>query len=197
MKAYSSVDILGKESRLSKNRNLFSYLFESWIEKQIIEVELTISIPHFIYRRTSLICDYIRSELEMPIYNSDFIDILFTDFIHRYMRKYNLTKMFEELTKYDAKFNSNNLQIFDHTNNSVYTYEREENKSISFDFTFSKDNVKRVEIFLADLHDSKSNQYFTVEEVITRLWINFIQSFSDGNNEKAVEKLMKLADKNF
>lgn len=197
MKAYSSVDILGKESRLAKNRNLFSYLFESWIEKQIIEVELSISIPHFIYRRTTLICDYIKTELEMPIRNSDFVDILFTDFIHRYMRKYNLTKMYEELTKYNVKFNSSSLQIIDHMNNSIYTFEREENKCITFDFTFSKENVKRVEIFLADLHESKTNQYLTVEEVISRLWINFIQSFSDGNNEKAVDKLMKLAEKNF
>lgn len=194
MKAYSSIDLLNKENGMFQSKNFFVYWIESWIDRKTTEAEISITVPYTIYLRTRMICDYIRSVYDTPMNTNHFINILYMDFIHRNMKRHNPSKMYEELSKYEYK--SLELQINDYSSNKTYTYKQENQSKISIDFSISKINIKRGEMFLAEL-DEITSKFITVEETLSRLWINFIQGFSDGNNEKAIDKILKLAAKNF
>ena len=194
MKTYSSVDLLGREEQLAQPKNSFTYWIVTWLDRQMIEVELNVTIPYSIFIRTNLICDYIKSVYETPMTVTHFLNILYVDFIHRYMKRHNPTKMYEELTKYH--WGPDTLKINDPRNKRVYVIPKNQQTEITLTFTISKANVKRGEMLLADL-DELTGKYITVEELLSRLWINFIQSFSDGDNEKAIDKLLRMAAKNF
>ncbi|MGF7535366.1 hypothetical protein AAGG74_17080 [Bacillus mexicanus] len=194
MKTYSSLDLLGNEYEKSKRKNSIFQWIECWLDIRVTEAELTVTIPHSVYLRTRLICDYIRSVYDSPMNTSHFINILYVDFIHRHMKKHNPRKMYDELTKYD--FSLGEVMINDPMNNKKYTYQNYGSTEIEIDYTVSKKNIERGEIILAEL-DELLGIHFTVEELLSKLWINFIQSFSDGNNEKAIDKLLKIAAKNF
>lgn len=194
MKAYSAADLLGRDNVLSNSSNFIVYWFNSLLEKKTIDIELSITVPHAIYLRTRLICDYIQSVYEIDLNTGKFLDILYMDFIHRNMKKHNPSKMYEELTKYDMDLDD--LAINDHKNNKVYTVRKKHQSNIELGISFSKKNIERGEMILAEL-DEVIGKYMTVEKLLSRLWIGFIQSFSDGNNERAIEKIIKMAAKNF
>lgn len=199
MKPYSAANLLAKEyTNYSTSETFLERLIEFkniWIDSRTTEIEITVTIPHSIYLRTRLICDYIESvySIQMPIEN--FLSILYEDFIHRSMKKHNPMKILEELTKHSHK--TSTLVINDPMQNKIHTLKRQNATEIIFGFNISKKQVKRGEIILAELDEVLTNAYFTVEQLISRLWLNYISDFSEGNNEKAVDKLIKLAAKHF
>lgn len=194
MKTYSSLDLLGNEYEKSKRKNFLFQWIDCWLDVKATEAELTVTIPHSVYLRTRLICDYVRSVYDTPMSTSHFINILYVDFIHRHMKKHNPRRIYDELTKYDFSFGE--VEINDPLNNKKYTFKNNGSTEIEIDYTVSKKNIERGELILAEL-DELLGKHFTVEELLSKLWINFIQSFSDGNNEKAIDKLLKMAAKNF
>ncbi|WP_336769614.1 hypothetical protein [Bacillus bombysepticus] len=194
MKAYSAANLLGKEVLYTKSKRSLLTWFDNWLDSRTSEVELSITIPHSIYLRTRLICDYIQSVYESPMNTAQFLNILYVDFIHRNMKRHNPKKIYEELTQYDIA--SDTLEIHDPRQQNVVTFKKKYQSCGVINYSISKKNIKRGEMFLAELHELIGKHY-TVEVLLSTLWVNFIQSFSDGNNEKAVDKLLKLAAKNF
>lgn len=194
MKSYSKADLLGREVQLSNIKSSLIHWFESWIDRQSTEVELAVTIPHTLYLRTRLICDYIHTVYETPMDTSQFLNILYVDFIQRYMKKHSIKKMYEELTQYDLEADA--IEINNPGANEVQIFKKKYQSNITINYTISKRNVKRGEMFLLEL-DELTGKHFTVEMLLSTLWINYIQGFSDGNNERAVDKIIKMAAKNF
>lgn len=199
MKSYSAANLLAKEyANYSTSETFLERLIELkniWVDGRTTELEISVTIPHSIYLRTRLLCDYIESvySIQMPLEN--FLSILYEDFIHRSMKKHNPMKILEELTKHSHK--TSTLVINDPMQNKTHTVKRENTSKITFGFYIPKKQLKRGEIILAELDEVLTNAYFTVEQLISRLWYNYICDFSEGNNEKAVDKLIKLAAKHF
>lgn len=189
MKQYSALNLLGKELDFNQPKFSLLSLIESWLGKQSTTVDLSIKIPHFVYVRTRILCDYVEEHVNTDLPIDVFLSTLYDDFVHRYMKRHDLQKMYEEITKYSEVLDK--LEINDSKANKIYLIKKKDHTPYTFGFKFNKENIKRGEMFLSEL-DEMNGYYFSVEQLIQRLWINFIRTYSDGNNVKAVEKLFKL-----
>ncbi|QJX80926.1 hypothetical protein [Priestia megaterium] len=188
MKSYSAANLLGKEMQpqhiAERLANFFSFAFN-----KEAEIELAVEVPQSVYLRTRLMCEFIETNYEIPVSVGEFVSALFIDFIQRNMKKHNPKKVCDELTKYVKPIES--LEINDPMNNKIYLIKKKEHSTYVVGFSLDKVNIRRGEMILAEI-DELTGNYYTVEELISRLWNNFIKGFSEGNNEKAIEKIFKM-----
>jgi len=164
--------------------NFFSLAFN-----REAEIELAVEVPQSVYLRTRLMCEFIEANYEIPVSVGEFVSALFIDFIQRNMKKHNPKKVCDELTKYVKPMES--LEINDPINNKIYLVKKKEHSTYIVGFSLDKVNIRRGEMILAEI-DELTGNYYTVEELISRLWNNFIKGFSEGSNEKAIEKIFKM-----
>lgn len=188
MKSYSAANLLGKEMQpqhiTERLANFFSFAFN-----KEAEIELAVEVPQSVYLRTRLMCEFIETNYEIPVSLGEFVSALFIDFIQRNMKKHNPKKVCDELTKYVKPIES--LEINDPMNNKIYLVKKKEHSTYIVGFSLDKVNIRRGEMILAEI-DELTGNYYTVEELISRLWNNFVKGFSEGNNEKAIEKIFKM-----
>ncbi|WP_456364128.1 hypothetical protein [Priestia aryabhattai] len=189
MKPYSSANLLAKEFQGGSFFQSISDTFSSIFSKTIVEVEIPVKIPYHSFLRTKLLCEFIESSYETPVDVSDFVNVLYLDFIHRHMKRYNPKKMYEEITKYTEPVE--NLEINDPMNNKIYLVKKKPYSTLTYAFYSDKDSIRRGEMFLAEI-DELTGNYFTVEDLVSRLWFNFMRAYSEGHNEKAVDKIIKM-----
>jgi hypothetical protein len=188
MKSYSAADLLGKEMQAQHIGERLANFFSSVFNKEA-EMELAVEVPQSVYLRTRLMCEFLETNYELPVSVGEFVSALFIDFIHRNMKKHNPKKVCDELTKYVKPTES--LEINDPMNNKIYLVKKKEHSTYIVGFSLDKVNIRRGEMILAEI-DELTGNYYTVEELISRLWNNFVKGFSEGSNEKAIEKIFKM-----
>lgn len=190
--AYSSADLLEKQIYWNSDRRkgIFDY-----IEKFILDHTKTISfqleLPTNLFIRTKLLCEYIKEQAGFNFGVHDFLMVLYLDFINSSIKKYDPIKIYR-LINYSYDYDDT-LKIV--VGNDIYIHKKRESNISKIIIPIEKSNVLKGEMLLAEI-DELYGHNISFEKMLSNLWINFIETYKKGDNDKALNDIIKMLKKN-
>jgi hypothetical protein len=190
MNIYSSADMLNKELHINveQNKNIKT-MFNSFICSFKRSVELEINIPTTIYLRTKQICTYIEEMVGYNISVGDFLMALYLEFVDSSIIDKDIFSIYKII---DTPNSTDTIKISNGTN--TWECELKERKKCTVTIDIGKKDLLRGELLLAEIHELYG-RYFSIENVIATIWINFITNFLKGNNKDVLEALIDILKK--
>lgn len=188
IKTYSSYDLLGKEMGY-KNRTTKTIWerLEDWFSSSSKTVSLRIQIPTTIYIRTKLLCEFIENEVESSFRIQDFLLVLYENFIEKSIKKYNPLFVYQEINKI---YSQDHVLTIKHNETMIQRKRRESGQTIIY-CTMAKKEALKGEMLLAEI-DEIYGYHAQLEDMLATLWLNFIEEYKRGDNNKALEAIIKM-----
>ncbi|PLS19660.1 hypothetical protein CVD28_04385 [Bacillus sp. M6-12] len=188
MREYNSVQAINDNPAWRKQeRYSFWDFIDSFISSFSKTESLEIAVPKNVYLRTKLLCEYISEKGDMYFGVSDFLLTLYLEFLRTSIEKYNPKKIHEEMTRSHGY--NQTLRIY--VNESIYEYPKRAGKESFISFTIDKKNKEKGQLLLDEMEDLYG-QAPSLEELISNLWVNFIEDYKAGNNKRATNEIIRL-----
>lgn len=185
MVTYSSVDLLNKEI-LGYSDDCCGFLgrLKSFTESFKTTVELNIEIPTKIYLRTEQICQYIEQQVDVSFDISNFIMVLYLDFMDKAINKYTTFEIYTLLNRCPEM---DKIKIV--CGQDIWEGHLKDYNSTNLLITMKKKDVLKGELLLAEIDETYGFQT-SFERVIEALWIEFIKGYQ--NNRKLLKSIIKI-----
>jgi hypothetical protein len=191
MKGYSSVQALEGHTNWGKEeRSSFWDMIESFLSSFSKTEMLEIIVPTNVYLRTKLLCEYISEKVEVYFDVSNFLMTLYLDFLQSAIEKYNPKKIQEQITRshgYDDI-------LLIHANDKIYEYKKREGKQTTITIGIDKKDGRKGQLLLDEMEELYG-QAPSLEKLLSILWINFIEDYKAGNNQKALNDIIRMLKK--
>lgn len=191
MQSYNLFEIVNNQKIWKKcnKRNLFNLFSEYMSYFSKVEL-LKIVVPKNVYLRTQLICEYIEDNEGFYINVTDFVNLLYREFLSFSIEQYNPSQIHREITR-SNKFHEK-LKI--HANDETFEYNKQIGKRSILSFTIDKKGAEKGRLLLEEMDDLFGNVP-SLEEMIAIIWINFIEDYKAGKNKKALQDIVFLVEK--
>lgn len=179
------------EGLFRKKSSIFSR-FKSYIDNLATTEIINLIIPTDIYFRTKLMCKCISSDIGVDWRVVHFIFYIYQSFIQDTIEKYEPKKI--------VKMISRNYKYFQRTDFSVngeeFSYCKYSDKVSKLVIELDKEEIEKGELILSEIRELYG---YDVEfgELLSILWIDYIEEYKKGNNKKAYKSLHKLVNENF
>lgn len=191
MRGYSSVQALENNNTWNKQeRRSFWDFIDSFLSSFSKTVDFDIVVPTNVYIRTRLLCEYISEKVEVNFGVSNFLMTLYLDFLQTAIEKYNPKKIYEQITRsygYDDT-------LLIHAYDKIYEYRKREGKQTIITISIEKKDMQKGQLLLDEMEDLYG-QAPSLEKLISTLWVNFIEEYKAGNNQKALNDIIRMLRK--
>lgn len=192
MGGYSRANLLGKQGIWQQNEKTgFWKIVREFVSSFSSTVSLTIAIPTPVYLRTKLLCEYINDEVGVDFDVSNFLMVLYLDFIHASVKRYEPLYMYRSI---HLKYPKADTLIISQGSKILAEYKRDKETRTDIWISMDKKDVLKGEMVLYELDELYGHQ-LTFEEMLANLWINFIEEYKRGNHEKALNAIIKMLKK--
>lgn len=182
---FLSENVLGiKENIIDK---ILAYL-DSKSKMQLVNI----IVPSDIYYRTELMCKCISSDLEIEWGVIHFIFFIYESFIQEAIEKYNPSVIKSMINRSCRIFQSINITI----DGEDFSYSRYDNKVSKLTIKLDKEEAAKGELIISEIEELFGYK-LSFDELITLIWIDYIEEYKKGNNKKAYKTLYKLIEKEY
>lgn len=149
--------------------------------------QATITIPSDMFYRTELICSYISEQLDESFGIEEFMMLLYNDFIRDCIINYNPARTYKMLSK---EYNiEDKIQISINGEKAVFNANKTDYKEI--DLIIDKEEKSKGDLILRELH-GLYGLHISFDEMVSKIWISFIEDYKTGTNKRAYHDLMKI-----
>lgn len=193
MGGYSRANLLGKQGiwQHREEKKGFWSVVQDFLSSLSPSVSLTISIPTSIYLRTKLLCEYVSEEVGVDFDISNFLMLLYLDFICSSIKKYEPLKMYRSI---HPKYGTDDTLVIKKGSKILAEYKKKNETKTQIWMTMAKKDVLKGEMVLYEL-DELYGHNLTFEEMMANLWINFIEEYKRGEQAKALNAIIKMLKK--
>lgn len=153
---------------------------------------VNIMIPTDIYYRTELMCKCISSDIEIEWEVIHFIFYIYESFIQDTIEKYNPKDIVKIISRSYKYFNKTNFNV----NGEEFSYCKYDNKVSRLVIKLDKKEIEKGELILSEIRELYGYN-ITFDELLSIIWINYIEEYKNGNNKKAYKTLYKLIKKEY
>lgn len=189
MSGYSRVNLLGKQGIWVQNKKRgFWDMVIDFLDSFSSTVSLTITVPTAIYLRTKLLCEYISEEVDVDFDIANFLMLLYLDFINSSIKKYEPLKMYRSI---NPIYQQNETLKITQGKKVLAEYKRNNESKTSLFITMDKKDAVKGEMILYEL-DELYGHNLKLEQMMGNLWINFIEEYKRGDNQKALNTIIKM-----
>lgn len=153
-------------------------------------VKLRLTLPSNVYYRSQLLCDYISEKVGVSFGLSEFIMLLYLEFLETSIERYNPDKIYDSMTRsygYDDT-------VVIHEHDRVYEFKKRETKRTDIFLTMDKNDAKKGQLLLDEMEDLYG-QAPTLEKLVSTLLINFIEDYKTGHHQKALNGIVRTLRK--
>lgn len=192
MGEYSRVNLLGKVGLWNgkERKGAWEIIYDFFLSFSS-SVSLTIAVPTAVYLRTKLLCEYISEEVDIDFELSNFLMVIYLDFISHSTKKYDPLSMYRSI---QPVYQKNDLLIIKQ-GEQVLTERKKHNTTwTEIVITMDKKDVMKGEMILYELDELYGHQ-ITFEQMIGNLWHNFIDGYKRGEHAKALQKIIHMLKK--
>lgn len=191
MRVSSVPDSLGSQNTCKKNekRSLLD-IIDSFLSSFSQSAPLEITVPTNVYIRTQLLCEYIEEQVDVQFGMDNFLMTLYFDFLKTCIQQYNPKKIYHEMNRSHGYEDS----LIIYANDKVYEYRKKTGKNSILSITIGKRDAEKGQLLLDEMEDLYG-QAPPLEKMIAILWVNFIEDYKMGNNQKALNQIIRLLKK--
>lgn len=155
------------------------------------EKELVLNIPKSDFYRTELLCKYIEEDIEDSFCIEHFLMCLYLDFIRDCVTKYNLNKVYSLLSK-DFKNRDKKIRLSNGSRDVEVTVKREICTKVNI--VMEKESMLKGELILLEMKEEFGFK-LSFEELLEKLWLDFIRSYKSKNSKVTYESLIKIIER--
>lgn len=163
---------------------------ESFFEAFRRTITMELEVPTSVYARTRLLCEYISDKVGVRYHVSELLMTIYLEFLQKSIEGYNPTKIYEEITR--SYGYGERLVI--HAEDRVYEYEKRSGTKTILTITIDKKDARKGELILEEMDELFGNVP-PLEGLFSTLWINFIEEYKRGNNQKALNAIIRSLKK--
>lgn len=172
--------------------------------------EFEIVLPAGIVERTELMCLFVKEETGQNFDISDFLFLLYKDFVYYAVKNPVPRRILKEASKkvgtsdnIETKKKANNDDYIKIVCNGIeylerpidYVEEKKNKKSAQTEkvvvIKVDKKEIRKGEIILEELYSTMGVK-ITMEELFESLWINFIEDYRNGINKRAYKSIVAI-----
>ncbi|AJD93364.1 hypothetical protein JMA_40460 (plasmid) [Jeotgalibacillus malaysiensis] len=168
--------------------------FFDWIDSVIesfrTSITLEVTVPSAVYARTRLLCEYISEKVGVRYTVSEFIMTIYEDFLQECISKYQPKRIYEQITREYGY--GQTLTI--HMNEEIATVQKRPGTRTILTIEIGKRDAEKGELILEEM-DEMFGQVPTLEGLLGKLWTNFIEEYKQGNNQKALNAIIRMLKK--
>lgn len=175
----------GHTGTLTFKTNLWE-LIDSFRSTFSATEHLRLTLPSNVYYRSHLLCDYISEKVGVSFGLSDFIMMLYLEFLETSIETYKPDKIYEAITR----SNGYDDTVVIHEQDQVYTFKKRETKRTDIFLTMAKRDAKKGHLLLDEMEDLYG-QAPTLEKLVSTLLINFIEDYKTGHHQKALNGIVR------
>lgn len=192
MSTYGNVSTLNRGVALGGNvrRGLIGAI-NSFISSFSKSATLRVNIPNMVYIRTKLLCEYISEQVGVEFGIENFLMILYIDFTNEAIKKYDPKRIYGIISN---SYGYEDTIKIAYSNSEVYEYRRRDEKQVSLILSMDKRDVMKGELLLTEIYELYGHK-ISFEKMLSNLWINFIEEYKRGNNQKALNAIIKMLKK--
>lgn len=154
-----------------------------------LEENLSLTVPTNIFIRSQLLCEYISDQVGVNFGLNNFLMVLYLDFINESVKKYKPKEVLKTLTQ---RLPVDKIKI----SNGTEMYECSPYKQNTTEILISmvKKDACKGKIVLAELKELYGYQ-ISLDRMLTVIWIEFIEKYKKGDNNKALNNIIKMLQK--
>ncbi|MDU2121871.1 MAG: hypothetical protein E7E64_04990 [Clostridium celatum] len=174
------------EGLFSKKSSIFSR-FKSYINSLTTTEIINLIIPTDIYIRTELMCKCISSDIGVDWQVIHFIFYIYQSFIKDTIEKYEPKKIVKMITSHSKYFQKTTFSI----NGEEFSYSKYSKRVSKLVIELDKKEIEKGELILSEIRELYGCDV-GFGELVSILWIDYIEEYKQGNNKKAYKALHKL-----
>lgn len=163
---------------------------DSFFEAFRRTVTLELEVPTSVYARTKLLCEYISDKVGVRYHLPELLMTVYLEFVQNSIEGYNPTKIYEEITR--SYGYGERLVI--HAEDRVFEYEKKVGTKTILTITMDKKDAKKGGLILEEMDELFGNVP-SLEGLLSTLWVNFIEEYKRGNNQKALNAIVRSLKK--
>lgn len=166
------------------------YKIDEFCKENQRTITSKIEIPGNLFYRTELMCSYISEQMDIDFTFVDFLMLLYKDFIKQSVKNYNPLSTYKFLIKKHDNCSKDSITISDGSSTSIY-YKNRNIKFKEVTLEVDKEEMKKGQLILDELEDLY-NLDMSFDELLTQLWVSFIEDYKNGTNKRAYHSLIKI-----
>ena len=149
--------------------------------------DVVVMLPKSILHRTQLICEYVSSEKGYDFSLENFLMLLYYDFIRESISQASPEKIYKYIKRNTFEQEFITIAYGDYRE----TFLRNDIDSVSITIEMGDDDIKKGELILTELNDVFGCN-ISIGELISSIWINFIEDYRNGTTKKAYKTIVKI-----
>lgn len=153
---------------------------------------INLKIPTEVYYRTELMCECIASDIGTSWGVVHFIFYIYQSFIKDAVENYDPKKVLKIISSYHKYFQKTLFKVEE----LEFTYSKFDSKMSEITIKIDKEEVKKGELILYEIKELFGYD-LKFDEFLSYLWIDYIEEYKKGNNQKAYKTLYRLVKEDF
>lgn len=149
--------------------------------------DVVVMLPKNILHRTQLLCEYVSSEKGYDFSLENFLMLLYYDFMRESISQSSPEKIYKYIKRNTFEQEFITIAYGDYRE----TFLRNDIDSVSITIEMGDDDMKKGELILTELNDVFGCN-ISIGELISSIWINFIEDYRNGTTKKAYKTIVKI-----
>lgn len=175
----------------NKKTNILSRI-KSYFESLSTTEIINLIIPTDVFYRTELMCKCISSDIGIEWELIHFIFYIYQGFIQDTIEKYEPKKIIRMISRNSKYFQKTTFSV----DGEDFSYSKYSNRISKLVIELDKEEVKKGELILCELGELYGCN-INFGELLSIIWIDYIEEYKKGNNKKTYKTLHKLANETF